>query len=143
MDLEQIESLLKMMKEYQVAALEVETEDVRLKLDMVSNSPQVIHALPAAAVAAPTAAEAAPEEVVGEVIKSPMVGTYYSAAKPDSPPFVTVGSVVQKGSVLCILEAMKLMNELESEVAGTVAEVYVDNAQPVQFGQPLFRITTA
>jgi len=144
MDLEQIESLLKLMKDYQVASLEVESEGSRVKLDMIASAPAVALAAPALAaapaVAAAAAAPAAGAPVEGEVIKSPMVGTFYESAKPGTPPFVSVGSKVQKGSVLCILEAMKLMNELESEVSGTVAEVYVDNAQPIQFGQPLFRI---
>lgn len=146
MDLEQIESLLKLMAEYKVASFEVETETQRVKLDMVASTPAVTYAAPpiAAAPAAPAAAAPAaapaPAAVEGEIIKSPMVGTFYQSAKPDAPPFVTVGSKVSKGSVLCILEAMKLMNELESEISGTVAEIMVENAQPVQFGQPLFRI---
>lgn len=141
MDLEQIESLLKLMQEYQVASLEVESEGSRVKLDMVSSSVPMAYAAPAAVPSAsPAAAPAAAPSTEGEVIKSPMVGTYYESPKPGTPPFVTVGSTIQKGSVLCILEAMKLMNELESEVSGTVAEIYVENAQPVQFGQPLFRI---
>ena len=71
-----------------------------------------------------------------------MVGTYYSAPAPDSPAFVEVGATVQKGQTLCIVEAMKLMNEIEAEVSGTIVEILVENAQPVQFGQPLFRIRT-
>jgi acetyl-CoA carboxylase biotin carboxyl carrier protein len=71
-----------------------------------------------------------------------MVGTFYSSAKPGEPPFVTAGSRVAKGQVLCIIEAMKLFNELESDAAGVIAEVLVENAQPVQFGQPLFRIVS-
>lgn len=145
MKLDQIESLLKLMQDYQVASLEVETDGQRVKLDMLSSQAPAALAAPAL-VAAPVAAApaaapgaAAPAEE-GEIIKSPMVGTYYESSKPGAPPFVTVGATVQKGSVLCILEAMKLMNELESEVSGTVAEIYVQNAQPVQFGQPLFRI---
>jgi len=84
-------------------------------------------------------AEAAPEKK-GHVITSPFVGTFYRSPAPDQPSFAEVGSVVKKGQVLCIVEAMKLMNEIESEVSGKVLEVLAQNAQPVEFGQPLFRI---
>ena len=73
-------------------------------------------------------------------MKSPFVGTFYRAPSPDSPPFVDVGQKVKKGQTLCIVEAMKLMNEIEAETDGTVAEIYVQNATPVEFGEPLFRI---
>ena len=89
--------------------------------------------------AAPKAAEKAPEKA-GVVVTSPFVGTFYRAPSPDSPPFVEVGTVVKKGQVLCIVEAMKLMNEIESDVDGRVAEILVQNATPVEFGAPLFRI---
>ena len=94
-----------------------------------------------AAPAAPAAkaAEKAPEKP-GHLVSSPFVGTFYRAPSPDSPPFVDVGSVVKKGQVLCIVEAMKLMNEIEAEVEGKIAEIYVLNATPVEFGEKLFRI---
>ena len=98
-------------------------------------------AVPAAAPAAPVAPAA--EAKAGAVVTSPFVGTFYRAPSPDAPPFVDVGAVVKKGQVLCIVEAMKLMNEIEAEVAGTVAEILVQNATPVEFGQPLFRIEPA
>jgi acetyl-CoA carboxylase biotin carboxyl carrier protein len=88
-------------------------------------------------------APAAPTEKKGHVITSPFVGTFYRNPSPDQPPFVEIGSTVKKGQTLCIVEAMKLMNEIESEVAGKVAEVLVENAQPVEFGQALFRIEPA
>jgi acetyl-CoA carboxylase biotin carboxyl carrier protein len=91
--------------------------------------------------AARTAVEAA--EKKGHIITSPFVGTFYRSPAPDQPSFVEVGSTVKKGQVLCIVEAMKLMNEIESEVAGKVAEVLTQNAQPVEFGQPLFRVEPA
>jgi acetyl-CoA carboxylase biotin carboxyl carrier protein len=81
-----------------------------------------------------------PEKKSGHVISSPFVGTFYRNPAPDQPPFVEVGATVKKGQVLCIVEAMKLMNEIESEVAGRVAEILANNAQPVEFGQALFRI---
>jgi acetyl-CoA carboxylase biotin carboxyl carrier protein len=94
---------------------------------------------PAAAFAsAPAAAQAA--EKPGNLVTSPFVGTFYRTPAPDQPAFVDVGTVVKKGQVLCIIEAMKLMNEIEADVAGRVTEVLVENGQPVEFGQPLFRI---
>jgi acetyl-CoA carboxylase biotin carboxyl carrier protein len=86
------------------------------------------------------AAESAGEKKSGHVITSPFVGTFYRSPAPDQPAYAEVGTAVKKGQVLCIIEAMKLMNEIESEVAGKVAEVLVQNGQPVEFGQPLFRI---
>jgi len=110
-------------------------------------APVVAPAAPAAPAAAP--AEAAPAEAPAAApaparelveVKSPMVGTFYAAPAPEAPPYVEVGSVVTKGQTLCILEAMKLMNELESEVDGIVREILVENAEPVEYGQVLFRI---
>jgi len=154
MNLERIESLLKLMEEYKVVSLEVEEEGLRIKVDTqaAATTTTVVAAAPAAMpmiTGAPSiataplssAAPAAPAQTEGDIIKAPMVATFYESPKPDAAPFVKVGSRVSQGDVLCILEAMKLMNELESEVSGVVAEIYVDNAQPVQFGQPLFRIT--
>jgi acetyl-CoA carboxylase biotin carboxyl carrier protein len=118
--------------------------------------PQVIHHAPAVAVApvaaapaaAPAPAAAAPAaakaaDKPGHVVTAPLVGTFYRAPSPESPPFVEVGAIVKKGQVLCIVEAMKLMNEIEADVGGRVAEILVQNATPVEFGQPLFRIEPA
>ncbi len=102
--------------------------------------------VPRAAGAAPAPAEAAPAAAPASnlvEVKSPMVGTFYQAPAPEAPPYAEVGSRVSKGQTLCILEAMKLMNELESDVAGTVREVCVDNGEPVEYGQVLFRIEPA
>jgi acetyl-CoA carboxylase biotin carboxyl carrier protein len=97
---------------------------------------------PVAAAAAPAAAkaEAKAADKPGVLVTSPFVGTFYRAPSPDSPPFVEVGAKVKKGQTLCIVEAMKLMNEIESETDGTVAEILVQNATPVEFSEPLFRI---
>jgi len=102
-------------------------------------------AAPAAAPAAVPAAsaEAAAADKPGVYVNSPFVGTFYRSPSPDSPTFVEVGAKVKKGQTLCIVEAMKLMNEIESEVDGTVAEILVQNATPVEFGEPLFRIEPA
>jgi acetyl-CoA carboxylase biotin carboxyl carrier protein len=96
-------------------------------------------ASPAPPPAAPAAAPKA-ESKPGTIVTSPFVGTFYRAPSPESPPFVEVGTVVKKGQVLCIVEAMKLMNEIEAEGSGKIAEIFVQNATPVEFGQPLFRI---
>jgi acetyl-CoA carboxylase biotin carboxyl carrier protein len=101
----------------------------------------VLHAAPAAP--APAAPRAEKPEKPGALVTSPFVGTFYRAPSPESPPYVDVGAKVKKGQVLCIVEAMKLMNEIEAEVEGTVAEILVANATPVEFGQPLFRIEPA
>jgi acetyl-CoA carboxylase biotin carboxyl carrier protein len=92
-----------------------------------------------AAPAAPVA-EPAPSEPNGHVLKSPMVGTFYRSANPNSAPFVEVGAVVKEGDTLCIIEAMKLMNEIEADASGTVKAILVENGQPVEYGQPLFVI---
>ncbi|MCP3144005.1 acetyl-CoA carboxylase biotin carboxyl carrier protein [Pyxidicoccus xibeiensis] len=117
----------------------------------VSTGPGVEYSTPpapraAAAAPAPAAAPAAPApaaEKPGHQVTSPFVGTFYRTPAPDQPAFVDVGSVVKKGQVLCIIEAMKLMNEIESEVSGRVAEILVENGRPVEFGQALFRIEPA
>ena len=94
----------------------------------------------AAPVAAAPAAPAAPAAVEGHVVKSPMVGTFYRAASPGSAPFVDIGKNVNSGDTLCIIEAMKLLNEIESDFSGSIKQILVENGQPVEFGQPLFII---
>ena len=150
-DLEFIERLIAAFDDSSVDSLEIERGGTRVRL--AKTPPQtvapVVTAAPAAAapVAAP-AAEAAPTaEASAPVatsqlidVTSPMVGTFYTAPAPDAPAYVDVGSRVTPGDTLCIIEAMKLMNELDSEVSGTVAEICVENAQPVEFGQVLFRV---
>ena len=106
-----------------------------------SVSPVPVAPVAAAAAAAPAAALApAAAQKPGNLVTSPFVGTFYRTPAPDQPAFVEVGAVVKKGQVLCIIEAMKLMNEIEAEVAGKVTEILVENGQPVEFGQALFRI---
>jgi acetyl-CoA carboxylase biotin carboxyl carrier protein len=90
--------------------------------------------------AAPVAAPAAPSEPTGHVVKSPMVGTFYRSSAPGAPAFVEVGSTVKEGDTLCIIEAMKLLNEIDADISGTVTKILVENGQPVEFGQPLFVI---
>jgi acetyl-CoA carboxylase biotin carboxyl carrier protein len=101
---------------------------------------QSAHPTPSEGTPAVEAAAAAEPKSGGNEVKSPMVGTFYSAPDPGAKPYVSVGSRVTKGQILCIIEAMKIMNEIESEVAGVVTEVLASDAQPVEYGQPLFRI---
>lgn len=147
MKLEQIESLMKMMSENGVGELALDVEGkyaIELRMQGAVVAAPAVVATPvaapvAAAAAAPTAAPEAPASNFDE-IKSPMVGTFYGAPKPGAPNFVKVGDKVSVGQTLCIVEAMKLMNEIESDVAGTIREILVENAGPVQFGQVLFRV---
>jgi acetyl-CoA carboxylase biotin carboxyl carrier protein len=106
---------------------------------VAASIPAALSSVPAAGSAAGPKGEARSDKP-GVEVKSPFVGTFYRAPSPDSPPFVDVGQKVKKGQTLCIVEAMKLMNEIEAETDGTVAEIYAQNASPVEFGEPLFRI---
>jgi acetyl-CoA carboxylase biotin carboxyl carrier protein len=146
MDLEHVEALLKLMVEYRVAELSYEGEagavTLRLQGEAAPVAAVAAPAAPAVAVAPPAAAPAPAAAPVGEIMRSPMVGTFYRAAKPGNPVYVEVGAKVRKGQVLCIVEAMKLMNEIECEFDGTLAEILVENGHPVQFNQPLFRIVS-
>lgn len=149
MDLRKLKTLIDLVAESGIAELEVtEGEDkVRIvktpSMGTLAAGP-VTYALPGQAAAASattvqgTASE--PEAPAGHVVKSPMVGTFYRSPSPGSPPFIEQGSVVKAGDTLCIIEAMKLLNEIEAEVGGTVTKILVDNGQPVEYGQPLFLI---
>jgi acetyl-CoA carboxylase biotin carboxyl carrier protein len=158
MDLDQIKKILDLVREHELSEFEIEHEGLRLKIRKDANGAHVVtHAaapLPAHAAAAPaapapvaaSAPAAAPDlgetEIELAVVKSPIVGTFYRSSEPGSPAFVDIGSSVKKGDVLCIIEAMKLMNEIDSEYDGEVVNVYVENGQPVQYGERLFAIRT-
>jgi acetyl-CoA carboxylase biotin carboxyl carrier protein len=151
MDLKHLREVLELVAECDVSEVEIEEEDLRLVIRKHApvQAPQVTYATapPAAVMPAPAAAPAveAPAAAVPEAsnpsgteVRAPIVGTFYAAPNPDSDPFVKVGQKVTAGDTLCIIEAMKLMNEIESEVSGTVTAILVDNATPVEFDQPLF-----
>jgi acetyl-CoA carboxylase biotin carboxyl carrier protein len=130
-----------------IEELEIEKSGVRLRIRRASN--HVLAHMPAqASVAAATAPVSAPPQVQAPsepeeelfYVKSPIVGTFYKASSPTAEPFVSVGDVVEKGSVICIIEAMKLMNEIESDMAGEVVSILVENGQPVEYGEKLFAI---
>jgi acetyl-CoA carboxylase biotin carboxyl carrier protein len=152
--LDDVKKLVQLIEKSDVTHIEWEKgpEKVVIKRgNVVAGAPaQFAHAAPIAApiaalapvpaAAAAPKAEAKPADKPGVLVTSPFVGTFYRSPSPDSPPFVEVGAKVKKGQTLCIVEAMKLMNEIESETDGTVAEILVQNASPVEFGEPLFRI---
>ena len=140
MNAKEIRALLELLREYGLTEIEVEREGERLRL---RREPAALPpASPTLAAAGPTSAPATPLSRADTAsllaIEAPMVGTFYRAAAPDAPPFVREGDLVKKGQVVCIIEAMKLMNEIEAKAAGRIARVLVENAQPVEYGQPLF-----
>jgi acetyl-CoA carboxylase biotin carboxyl carrier protein len=157
-DLEFIERLIRAFDESGVDSLEIERGGTRVRLaktppvavgPTVQTAPALAPAAPQPQAPVPAAAPAAPESKAASApakdedlieVTSPMVGTFYRAPAPDAPSYVEEGSKIGLGDTLCIIEAMKLMNELESEVKGTVVEICVENAQPVEFGQVLFRV---
>ena len=149
MDIDRIKSVIDLMREHELCEFAIEEKD--FKLSLKRGSPAVMMAVPqqmAAAPAAPTAAPAAPAAApavveAGTPITSPLVGTFYRAGSPDAEPFVTVGSRVSKDTVVCIIEAMKVMNEIKAEASGVIKKILVENATVVQFGQPMFLIEKA
>ena len=148
MDFKDIKKLLDAFDKSKTNILEFETEEFRIYLDKSVNAVNVTNVanVEPQAIQAPQTpivqkVEAKPEcEVEGELITSPMVGTFYQAPSPDSPPFVRVGDKVRKGDTLCIIEAMKIFNELEAEFNCEILEILVEDGQPVEFDTPLFRV---
>ncbi|PXA03261.1 acetyl-CoA carboxylase biotin carboxyl carrier protein [Coraliomargarita sinensis] len=155
MDIKLIKQVVDLMKRSELSEFEFEEEGFKLRLSRDNgDAPQIIQApapvaQPAAAqqpaaAAAPAEEAAKPAEEAGiSVIKSPMVGTFYRAPSPDSPTFTDVGKKVGSESVVCIIEAMKVMNEIQAELSGTITEVLVENGEAVEYGQPLFKVKTA
>jgi len=148
MDLRKLKTLIDLVAESGIAELEVTEGEDRVRIAKFSPAPAaptssttVMAAAPAPASAAAAAPVPAPEPVpTGHVVKSPMVGTFYRSPSPGAAAFVELGQAVKPGDTLCIIEAMKLLNEIEAEVGGVVKEVLVENGQPVEYGQPLFVI---
>lgn len=162
MDLKEIQALIKFVSTNAVDEVEISRKDFKLvikKNPVQVTTAQVVQApvsiappvnVPAIAAASPSPAATAPAEVAKEAkadnlitIKAPMVGTFYRASNPDTPSFVNVGDEVKPGKVVCIIEAMKLFNEIESEVSGRIVKVLVENATPVEYDQPLFLVEPA
>jgi acetyl-CoA carboxylase biotin carboxyl carrier protein len=156
MDLRKLKTLIDLVSESNVSELEITEAEGKVRIVKGGPAPSTVPlpavyapapAAPPAAVAAapsasPPASAATPvaEEVKGFVVKAPMVGTFYRSATPGSTPFVEVGAQVKEGDTLCIVEAMKILNEINTEKSGTVTRVLADNGQPVEYGQPLFVI---
>jgi acetyl-CoA carboxylase biotin carboxyl carrier protein len=154
MDLRKLKTLIDLVSESNISELEITEADGKVRI--VKSDPNAavmtaapvaqqaaapVAAAPAAANApAPAAAAPAPVEPTGHTVKSPMVGTFYGAASPGAKPFAEVGTVVKEGQAICIIEAMKIMNEIEADKSGTVTKVLAENGQAVEFGQPLFII---
>lgn len=148
MDLRKLKTLIDLVQNSGISELEISEGEEKIRIAKHIVTPA--HAAPATVLmSAPTssptapaagAAASAPVEPEGHVVTAPMVGTFYRSGTPGAPPYVEVGQAVKQGDTLCILEAMKLMNEIEADVSGTVKAIMVENGQPVEFGQPLFVI---
>jgi acetyl-CoA carboxylase biotin carboxyl carrier protein len=150
MDLRKLKTLIDLVSESNVSELEITEAEGKVRI--VKGGPAVVHpthapamqaaaaAAPALAAPAPAAAAAAPEVPKGHTVKSPMVGTFYRSSAPGAKAFVEIGSVVKEGETICIIEAMKILNEIEADKAGTITQILCENGQAVEYGQPLFII---
>jgi len=149
-NMDELRELAELVNEHGFTDFEFENENIRVRLSKMTTAPAVQAAQPVMAAPAqaaqPTAAAGPTEEAASEfpagshILPSPIVGTFYRSPSPEAQPYVETGSRVAKGQTLCIIEAMKLMNEIESDIDGTVVEILVENGQPVEYGQPLFAI---
>ena len=150
MDLRKLKTLIDLVAESDIAELEVTEGESKVRIvkssatpanQLVMMQPQAMQPQQAAAAPLP-AAPVAPVDAAptGHIVKSPMVGTFYRAASPGTPPFVEIGATVKEGDTLCIIEAMKLLNEIDADASGVIQQILVENGQPVEFGQPLFII---
>ena len=146
MNIKEIKEMINLMNENGLMELEIEKDDMRIKLKKTGSAVEGFSApiildkqnAPTAQQGAAPAAEKPASKTIE--IKAPMVGTFYRAPSPESPPYAETGQTIEPGQVICIIEAMKLMNEIKSEIRGKVLEILVDNAEPVEFGQPLLLI---
>ncbi len=149
MDIRKIKTLIDLVQESGIAELEITEGEEKVRISRhgaqnFSSMPMMMQTAPVAGspapAGAPTATPAPPPSPTGHTLKSPMVGTFYRTASPGSSSFVEIGQAVTKGQTLCIIEAMKLLNEIEADTAGVVKSILVENGQPVEYGQPLFII---
>ena len=145
MDIRKIKKLIEIIEESDIAELEIREGEESIRISRYSAAPTQIAFAPAPMGVAPAAigttpAVAVEEKITGHVVKSPMVGTFYRSASPGSKVFVEVGQSVMSGDTLCIIEAMKILNQIEADKSGVITKILVDNAEPVEYGQPLFII---
>ena len=145
MDLRKLKTLIDLVQNSGISELEISEGEEKIRIAKYCNAPAPTtvmvgapQAAPSPVAAVPAAPEATPAPAEGKVVKSPMVGTFYRSGSPGSAAFVEVGQSFKEGDALCIIEAMKLMNEIDAEVAGTIKAILVENGQPVEYGQPLF-----
>jgi acetyl-CoA carboxylase biotin carboxyl carrier protein len=149
MDIRKVKKLIELLEESGISEIEIKEGEESVRISRSISSPPVVAApapvtqvsvpptAPSAAQTIPPEPQAAPAAAEGTIIESPMVGTFYASPSPGSPAFVSVGQTVKAGDTICIVEAMKILNQIESEVSGTVKAVLVEDGQPVEFGQPL------
>ena len=153
MDIRKVKKLIELLEESAISEIEIKEGEESVRISRANSAPvypaavapPVATAAPAALAPAPVAtppAEDAASEADGTVIKSPMVGTYYASPAPGAPEFVKVGQSIKQGDTICIVEAMKILNQIESEVTGVVKKVLVEDGQPVEFGEPLMIVET-
>jgi len=144
MDIRKIKKLIEIIEESDIAELEIKEGEESIRISRYSAAPAAVAYAPAPVAAAPAAAASATvpveEKIAGHAVKSPMVGTFYRSASPGTKVFAEVGQSVQVGDTLCIIEAMKILNQIESDKSGTITKILVENAEPVEYGQPLFII---
>ena len=144
MDIRKIKKLIEIIEESDIAELEIKEGEECIRISRYSAAPAPVAYAPAPTSAVPTAtavtAAPAEEKITGHVVKSPMVGTFYRSASPGTKAFVDVGQAVLAGDTLCIIEAMKILNQIEADKSGVITQILVDNAEPVEYGQPLFII---
>ncbi|MCM8763228.1 MAG: acetyl-CoA carboxylase biotin carboxyl carrier protein [Candidatus Omnitrophica bacterium] len=147
MNLKEIKEMINLMNEHGLMELEIEKDGMRIKLKKASSEQPAISG--PIIVEKEKIQEVRPKEEIRQIetaapktieIKAPMVGTFYRAPSPESPPYVEKGQIISAGDVICIIEAMKLMNEIKSEIKGKIVDILVDNAEPVEFGQPIFLV---
>jgi acetyl-CoA carboxylase biotin carboxyl carrier protein len=144
MDLRKLKTLIDLVSDSNVSELEITEAEGKVRIVKSSGAPLVMQQPAVAMVAAPVAAAApvveAPVVPAGHAVKSPMVGTFYRSASPGAKPFAELGSVVKEGETICIIEAMKILNEIEADKSGTITKILCENGQAVEYGQPLFMI---
>jgi len=151
-DVRKIRRLVELMNDHELSEIDLRQSDQRIRIRKGPETGPVVYSAPPSAAAAPQVSASAPASSASapppleaanlSVIKSPMVGTYYSSSKPENPPFVKVGDSIGAETVVCIVEAMKVFNEIPAECSGRIVAVLVENGDPVEFGQPLFKVDT-